>query len=533
VPTLLLVLPDDLNRSSALLRDADPEADVVVMAEPGVETGFIPGGPSVHKRRIAYQLAAMRHFAAELSQRGLALHYYPIDGTHPVRGAQTRGSGRDSDREDPFVAAVADAIAEFRPQRLRVTRPGEHSLIARLESVCREHEAELEVLEDEHFLTTPDYFARFMEGRKSPLLETFYRRIRRRENVLMKPDGTPEGEAWNFDGENRRSFGRSGPDSVPAQPRFDHDATSRDVVEMVENRFADHPGQDAAFDLPVTPRQAEEALTDFIAHRLPRFGAVQDAMWTGEPFLFHSRLSAPLNLKLLDPRRVATAAEEAYQTGAAPLNAVEGFVRQIIGWREYVRGVYVHYMPEYARRNALDASNPLPPLYWNGETRMRCLAEVITGLQQFGYAHHIQRLMVAGLFAMLYGARPEELNAWHIAMYIDAFDWVSVPNTVGMSLHADGGIVGTKPYAATGKYINRMSNYCAHCPFDPDAAVGENACPYTTLYWTFLERHEERFRGNRRMTFQLKNLERKDEAERAAMRERAEQIRARASAGTL
>ncbi|NBB91345.1 MAG: hypothetical protein GVY23_09090 [Spirochaetes bacterium] len=302
---------------------------------------------------------------------------------------------------------------------------------------------------------------------------------------------------------------------------------------LVERRFPDHPGRDAQPDLPVTPAEAEQARDAFIRDRLPQFGRLQDAMWTGEPFLYHSRLSAALNTKLIDPLSTVHAAEAAYRNGEAPLNAVEGFIRQIMGWREFVRGVYFHYMPEYGTRNALSAAQPLPALYWTGETEMRCLREVIGGLIGYGYAHHIQRLMVAGLFALLLGVRPTSFNSWHIAMYIDALDWVSVPNTVGMSLYADGGTIGTKPYAASGKYIQRMSNYCRHCPFDPADAHGASACPFTTLYWTFLERHAAQLRGNRRMTFQLKNLERKSEEEMSAIRLRESEVRSRIANGEL
>lgn len=523
--TLSLVLGDDLNSDSTLLKRL-AATDDVLMVEHGVETAFMPDGPPVHKRRIAYQLSAMRHFADGLRARGVRLHYRNLEAAGSPDSGHSEGG-------DAWGSAVAAALDELRPARLRVTRPGDLALEERLEALCRERGIPLEVLGDAHFLTTPAEFDRFMEGRSSPLLESFYRRIRRQEHILMTGEGKPEGGAWNYDSENRESFGRAGPAEVPAHPTFAHDETSREVRRLVESRFADHPGRDAAFDLPVTPEEAEVALKRFAEERLSRFGAVQDAMWTGEPFLFHSRLSAPLNLKLLDPRLVVSAAEQAYRGGHAPLNAVEGFIRQIIGWREYVRGVYFHYMPEYATRNALEAHEALPPVFWTGDSEMRCMSEMVGGLREHGYAHHIQRLMVAGLFAMLYGARPTEFNAWHIAMYIDAHDWVSVPNTIGMSLHADGGTVGTKPYAATGKYIHRMSNYCRHCPFDPNTASGDNACPFTTLYWTFLERHAERFRGNRRMTFQLKNLDRKGAGELAAIREREREVRKRAAAGSL
>jgi deoxyribodipyrimidine photolyase-related protein len=274
-------------------------------------------------------------------------------------------------------------------------------------------------------------------------------------------------------------------------------------------------------------------LDDFIEHRLPQFGTYQDAMWTGRPFLYHSRLSAALNLKLLDPHLAIERAEAAYHDGHAPINAVEGFVRQILGWREFVRGVYWLHAPAYVEKNALTASHDLPTFYWTGDTNMRCMQECVGQAVEHGYTHHIPRLMVIGLFGLLYGVDPQQMNAWHEALYVDAWEWVSAPNMIGMALYADGGIVGTKPYTASGKYINRMSNYCSHCRYDPDAATGENACPFTSLYWDFLNRHQERLSGNRRMNFQLANVRRKSEEELAAIAERVETVRTRADDGTL
>ena len=296
---------------------------------------------------------------------------------------------------------------------------------------------------------------------------------------------------------------------------------------MVEERFADHPGRLEAFDWPVTPAEARAALDDFIAHRLPSFGTYQDAMWTREPWLYHSRLAAAMNLKLLDPRDVVRAAEVAYRAGRVPLSAAEGFIRQVLGWREYVRGLYWLHMPEYATHNALDAHEPLPAFYWTGDVPMACLNDAIDQTLAYGYAHHIQRLMVTGLYALLLGVEPRAVHEWYLAVYVDAVEWVELPNTLGMATYGDGGIMASKPYAATGKYIDRMSDYCRGCRFDPAVAVGEDACPFTTLYWDFLARHETRLRGNQRMALQVKNLARLDGAQRAAITARADAIRAR------
>jgi deoxyribodipyrimidine photolyase-related protein len=307
--------------------------------------------------------------------------------------------------------------------------------------------------------------------------------------------------------------------------RFEPDAVTREVLALVEREFPDHPGSLAHFDWPVTPQQARAALDDFVAHRLPSFGRYQDAMWANEPFLYHSRLSAAMNLKLLDPREVVAAAEREYRDGRVPLAGAEGFVRQILGWREYVRGVYWLHMPGYLDRNALSAAAPLPAFYWTGETDMHCLRQTIRQTLDYGYAHHIQRLMVTGLFALLLGVEPRRVHEWYLGVYVDAVEWVELPNTLGMSQFGDGGVMASKPYCASGKYVQRMSNYCAGCRFDPAAATGDRACPFTTLYWDFLMRHERLLAANPRTALQAKNLVRLSAAEKTAIRAAADRFR--------
>jgi len=347
----------------------------------------------------------------------------------------------------------------------------------------------------------------------------------------------PAGGAWNFDAENRASFGKEGPLKAGTPVAFPPDAATREVLALVEKQFAKHPGSLAHFDWPVTPEQAGVALEDFVEHRLPDFGRFQDAMWAErdgplltsalrhQTFLYHSRLSAAMNLKLLDPRDTIAAAERAYREGRAPLAAVEGFIRQILGWREYVRGIYWHFMPGYLELNEFKADQPLPAFFWTGETDLNCLRQVIGQTLEFGYAHHIQRLMVTGLFALLLGVKPRAVHEWYLAMYVDAVEWVELPNTLGMSQHADGGLMASKPYVATGKYIQRMSNYCAGCRYDPAQRTGPKACPFTTLYWDFLLRHEKRLARNQRMAMQLKNLSRLNKDSRRDIREDAGRIR--------
>ncbi|MEM7397081.1 MAG: cryptochrome/photolyase family protein, partial [Verrucomicrobiota bacterium] len=342
----------------------------------------------------------------------------------------------------------------------------------------------LEVREDRHFLCSISEFEAHANERKSLRMEFFYRAMRKKTGVLME-GAKPAGGRWNFDPENRGSFGKKGPGESPGLPRFEPDAITRDVIKWVERLFPDHPGSLEAFNWPVNRDQALLGLRDFIETRLPRFGEVQDAMWTDEPFLYHALISPALNLKLLTPHEVIEAAEQAWRQDSDryPLSSVEGFIRQILGWREYVRGVYWLTMPGYLDRNALNAQVDLPDFYWTGDTDMNCLRQVIGQTLRYGYAHHIQRLMVTGLFALLAGVDPKQVHAWYLAVYVDAVEWVELPNTIGMCQYADGGVMASKPYVATGKYIDRMSNYCKSCRYKPGEAVGPEACPFTTLYW--------------------------------------------------
>jgi deoxyribodipyrimidine photolyase-related protein len=370
--------------------------------------------------------------------------------------------------------------------------------------------------EDPHFLCTPADFSAWAAGRKVLVMEHFYRVMRKRWRVLLAADGTPEGGEWNYDTENRKRF-RGDRASLPPRVRHTPDDVTRAVIRMVDARLGTLPGASAGFNWPVTREQALAELHDFIRHRLPHFGDYQDAMVAGEPWLYHSLLSAPLNLRLLDPREVVQLAVEAYRRGHAPLNAVEGFVRQVIGWREFIRGVYWHEGAGYAARNALGQRRSLPVLYWTGETDMACLRQAVGEVLQNGFGHHIQRLMVTGNFALMAGVHPREVSDWYLGMYVDAIDWVTLPNTLGMSQHADGGVVGTKPYAASGRYIERMGDYCDGCRYAPGTRAGEAACPFTTFYWDFLIRHQPTLAGNRRMALPLKHVTAMPLDERAAI----------------
>jgi deoxyribodipyrimidine photolyase-related protein len=497
---LVVILGDQLDQSSAAFDGFDVQNDRVWMAEVSSEADHV----WTHKARIVLFLAAMRHFREELRARGITVDYTELSGTASL------------------IGELKQAVRRHKPEKVIVVEPGEWRIRNDFESLGEL----IEIREDRHFLSSVADFREHAEGRKQLRMEYFYREMRKRYGVLMEK-GKPVGGDWNYDEENRGSFGKSGPGLLPAPAEFAPSSLTRDVMALVESRFGGHPGKLDRFGWPVTRAQGLEALRDFVANRLANFGVYQDAMWTGEPWLYHSRIACALNLKLLNPREVIEAAEVAYHRGDAPLAAVEGFIRQILGWREYVRGIYWLHMPKYLEKNALDAVEKLPAFFWTGETEMECLRQAVGQTLDHGYAHHIQRLMVTGLFALLYGVDPKQVHEWYLAVYVDAVEWVELPNTLGMSQFGDGGIMASKPYAATGKYIQRMSNYCSHCQYDPAESVGEKACPFTTLYWDFLMRHEERLSKVGRMDMQLRNLVRIEPAKKAAIVAKAEEIKER------
>ena len=457
------------------------------------------------KQRIAVFLSGMRHFAEAVREGGMALVYTRLDD------AENRGT---------LSLELDKAIKQLQPTALVLTAPGDWRVLHALRAVAQAHRLTLDLRDDTHFFTTVREFAAHAKGRKQLRLEYWYRELRRKHGILM--DGKePVGGQWNFDADNRASFGKAGPPPVPPPSRFAPDTITQEVLALVNTYFAKHPGSLQSFGWPITRSQALEALHAFIDQRLPLFGQYEDAMWAGQAWLYHSHLSCALNLKLLNPREVIAAAEAAYRKGQAPLAAVEGFIRQILGWREYVRGIYWLQMPEYLERNALDAQAPLPPWYWTGQTEMACLKDAIVQTLTHGYAHHIQRLMVTGLYALLLGVKPQTLHTWYLSVYVDAVEWVELPNTLGMSQFGDGGLMASKPYVASGKYIQRMSNHCASCKFDPAQSTGPSACPYTTMYWDFLMRHEKLLATNPRMAMQLKNLSRLDGDRRNAIAKQA------------
>lgn len=484
---LVVILGDQLDRQSAVFEEFDPRTDLIFMAEVAEESLKVP----VSLPRIVIFLAAMRHFRDALRSDGFEVDYREL-----------------SHGESSFAAALTSALHRHQPKKVVMVEPGEWSIRESLRAALAEHRVPLDERADHHFLCSHLEFAAHARGRKQLRMEFFYREMRRKHQVLLDDEGKPEGGEWNYDAENRGSFGKAGPIDLPSPTRFLPDSVTLEVIDEVKRVFPNHVGKLDDFDWPVTRRDALIALKDFIDQRLVKFGDYQDAMWTREPWLYHSRISAALNLKLLNPLEVIKAAEFAYRSGRAPLAATEGFIRQILGWREYVRGVYWHLMPGYFERNAMRASEPLPSFFWTAKTDMRCLSESIGQTLELGYAHHIQRLMVTGLFCLLLGVDPKEVHAWYLAVYVDAVEWVELPNTLGMSQYADGGVMASKPYIASGRYIDKMSNYCGQCRYQPAEATGKTACPFTTLYWDFLIRHESELSRNPRMVMQVRNLTR-------------------------
>jgi deoxyribodipyrimidine photolyase-related protein len=503
--SLIVVLGDQLDLDAAAFDGFDAALDAVWMAEVAEESTHVWSS----KPRTVMFLAAMRHFAVELQAAGRTLHYTRLDA---------RGNGGS------IGAQLQADTLRLRPAQLLMTAPGDWRVLQAVKAVAEADGLPLDIREDRHFFSSIRDFAAHAEGRKSLRMEYFYREQRKRHRVLMQDD-EPIGGQWNFDADNREAFGAAGPGAVPPRTSFEPDAVTREVIALVNTRFASHPGQLGNFAWPVTRAQALRALQAFIKERLPLFGRYQDAMWPGDPWLYHAHLSAALNLKLLNPREVVAAAEAAYHAGHAPLASVEGFIRQLLGWREYVRGIYWTQMPGYADRNALDAQQALPAWYWTGATDMACLRDALTQTLTHGYANHIQRLMVTGLYALMLGVQPKQVHAWYLAVYVDAVEWVELPNTLGMSQYADGGVMGSKPYIATGKYIQRMSPHCKGCRYDPAQRSGDSACPFTTLYWDFLMRHEATLAKNPRMALQVKNVARLTDAQKQAVNERAAAIR--------
>jgi deoxyribodipyrimidine photolyase-related protein len=510
--TLRLLLGDQLSESISSLAGIDVQNDVVLMCEVMQEATYVKH----HKKKIAFLFSAMRHFAQALQSKGITVRYVTLNDPH--------NSGN-------FEGEVARAIAATHATSLMITEPGEYRLMQLFQSWQKVFCIPITILEDNRFYCSVDSFKTWAKGKKQLRMEFFYRELRKKYRILMEADGNPTGGQWNYDKENRKPPNKG----ISSPKRISHpkSAIVKEVLALVRERFGDHFGVLEPFHFAVTREQALKELHHFIEAVLPQFGDYQDAMVSGEPYLYHSLLSAYLNAGLLLPHEICTFAEAAYRKGNAPLNAVEGFIRQILGWREYIRGIYWLHMPGYAQKNYLGAKLPLPAFYWTRKTHMACIAEAVRHTQEHAYSHHIQRLMITGNFALLAGIAPNEVCEWYLLVYADAYEWVELPNTLGMALFADGGIVGSKPYAASGKYIHRMSNYCADCCYDPELIVGEKACPFNALYWDFLARNDSQLRGNQRMPYVFATWDKMSQEKQLAIRQTATETLQKMKDGVL
>ncbi|GAB4166539.1 MAG: cryptochrome/photolyase family protein [Rickettsiaceae bacterium] len=475
---LRLILYDQLTYDISSLSDIDKDNDLVMMVELYSEFTYVKH----HKKKIAFLLSAMRHFAAELSDLDINLCYIKLE---------------DRNNKNSLQDQVAEVIGKYSIKKVIVTRPSEYRILQEIEKWRNIIKVPVEIREDNRFLCTPKEFSKWAGDRKNLKMEFFYRRMRKKHNILM--DGNkPEGGKWNYDSENRKPPQKNL--NVPEKYEIKPDQITIEAIKLVDKYFFDHFGDLEPFFFAVTRNDARLALKDFIEKRLEKFGDYQDSMIENEPWMFHSHLSFYLNCGLLTATECVKAVEDAYRERYLPINAVEGFIRQIVGWREYIRGIYWHRMPSYKNENFFGAERKLPEFFWNANSKMNCVNQCVRETKEHAYAHHIQRLMVLGNFALLAGIDPDKVNEWYLIVYADAYEWVELPNVTGMILFADGGYLASKPYAASGSYINKMSNYCKNCSFKVNKKNGQGACPFNYLYWNFLVQNRSKLGKNPRIS---------------------------------
>lgn len=495
MPNLVVILPDQISSNIASLQGIDKN-DTIFFYE------YLDLSIKHHPKKIAYLLSCMRRFASEFMDQNYNIDSLKLDENIPE-----------------FKKDIENIAQKYKDYNIRITEPSCYKELEILKELSKQYN--IEILEDSRFLSSKAFFQNWAEGKKQLRMEFFYREMRKKYNILM--DGSkPVGGKWNYDMENRKP-----PKAGLTFPkRLSHKKSPilKEVLEFVEKKFSDDFGDLHPFHYATNREEALSEAKHFIEEILPNFGEYQDAMVKDQAYLYHSLLSSYINNGLLDPLEVIKQSEEQYHIGNAPLNAVEGFIRQILGWREYIRGIYWLYMPEYATKNYLEAKRPLPSFYWGKNTEMFCIKETVDHTRIHAYSHHIQRLMVAGNFALIAGLDPDEVDDWYGAVYSDAYEWVHMPNTRGMSLFADGGIIASKPYAASGKYINRMSNYCKSCKYDPNETIGENACPFNSLYWNFLETHKDKFYDNQRMKYVYASWIKMDSIKKKAILDKAKNV---------
>lgn len=502
---LVFLLGDQLSEDMSSLRDFSKEKDLILMCEIYDEAHYVKH----HKKKIILIFSAMRHFAESLRHQGFNVEYvdYQTAKKHKLNS---------------FSDVLQHTLKSHNVDEIQVTHAGEYRVQQELETWHQDFDVPVHILEDDRFLCSISEFKTYASGKKQLLMEFFYRMMRKKYDLLME-QGKPIGGKWNYDKENRRPADDSFMFYHPLKHK--QDVMTQEVIQLVEEEFPDHFGSAEDFWFATTQSEAEESFQEFLEKALNDFGTYQDAMLDQEKFIYHSVCSIYLNIGLLDPLKMCRQVEETYRKNNIPLNSAEGFIRQILGWREFVRGIYWTYMPDYDQTNYFDNKHDLPAFYWNAKTDMNCMKCAIQQTIDEAYAHHIQRLMVTGNFALIYGVVPQQICEWYLAVYADAFDWVECPNTHGMVMHADGGVVGTKPYAASGKYIQRMSNYCENCIYDVKKITGDKACPFNFLYKDFLITHFDKLKDNHRMRLILKQVEKLSSEERKAIQTQSEEFR--------
>lgn len=486
---LCVVLWDQLSLSLSSLKKANKQTDIILLCEDWHDATYVKH----HKKKLVLIFSAMRHFAKDLQEAGYNVKYIRLE---------------DSEHKGTLLAHVQSVLNSQKISSILITHPGEYRQYSEINKWQETLHLPVKLLEDDRYMCTLQEFNNWAGQRKQLRMEFFYREMRKKHNILIEQD-EPVGGSWNYDQENRKKIDPA--INIPNTYHIKPDKITHTVIELVKEKFGDHFGDIEPFHFAVTRADALDALHDFIRHRLQNFGDYQDAMVQDEPWLFHAHISFYLNSGLLLPNECIQAAEQAYRKGLAQINAVEGFIRQILGWREYVRGIYWREMPRYAEHNHLHAKRKLPDLYWTGETKMNCLSQCVKDTKKNAYAHHIQRLMILGNFALLCGFSPAEVNEWFLIVYADAYEWVEMPNVSGMVLYADGGLLASKPYAAGGNYINKMSNYCANCEYNVKLKNGTNACPFNYLYWDFMNRNRQILQDNPRVAMLYRTYDRMDD----------------------
>lgn len=500
---LCFLLGDQLSDSLSSLEQINREQDLVFLCEVREEATYVPH----HPKKIAFLFSAMRHFAQNLKDQGYRVRYTKYDDPHNT---------------GCFEKELHRLISDEAITEIHCTQPGEWRVLEKITSLQSRLSIPVIIHEDTRFLCTIDDFKAWAKNKKQLRMEYFYRMMRQKHQILIDNHNKPIGGSWNYDVQNRKNANH-----IPAFPlriTYTPDNITEEVLSLVQKNFSHHFGELQPFHFAVTRAEALSEANYFMEHCLLYFGDYQDAMRSGEVDLYHSKLSFYLNAGLLLPLELCRMAQDAFAKQNAPLNCVEGFIRQILGWREYVRGIYWLFMPEYIKNNYFQASKPLPALFWGAETQMFCMQEVIHQTKTQAYSHHIQRLMITGNFALLAGLNPQEVCDWYLAVYADAYEWVELPNTLGMALYADGGILASKPYAASGKYVNKMSDFCKSCVYDPNQMLGEKACPLNALYWNFIAKHQDKLKNNQRMHYAYLNWGKMTQEKRTAILMKAKQV---------